>query len=75
MRDDGARRDSSGRIIVIVAIAFLEKDGSSSFFDCHVEDGFGNSRQFSEFWSEKKSQILPEKLSLTLFLCQQRHSL
>ena len=53
MRDDDARRDSSGRIIV--AIAFLEKDGSSSFFDCHVEDGFGDSRQFSEFWSEKKS--------------------
>jgi hypothetical protein len=31
----------------------LKKGGSSSFLKCHVEDSFGNSRQFSEFWSEK----------------------
>ena len=31
----------------------LKKDGSSSFLKCHMEDSFGDSRQFSEFWSEK----------------------
>ncbi len=38
----------------------LKKDGSSSFLNCHLEDSFGYSCQFSEFWSEK-AQILTEK--------------
>jgi hypothetical protein len=41
----------------------FKKDGFSSFFDCHMEDGFSDSHQLSEFWSEK-AHILPEKLSL-----------
>jgi hypothetical protein len=35
------------------ALLFLKKDKSSSFMKYHVEDSFGDSRQFSEFWSEK----------------------
>ncbi len=41
----------------------LKEDGSSSFFNCHVEESFGDSCQFSEFWSEK-GQILTNMPSL-----------
>ncbi len=35
----------------VVNTSNLKKDGFSSFLNCHVEDSFGNSCQFSEFWS------------------------